>query len=321
MRLFKRKDVWWVDFRAEGFGRHSTGKTDKTQATIQAATILVQLQAAASKEPDRTHTVGALFQAWSKDKPAGDVQRCNAFVDWYGSCGFLSDLTTKGVTRWMRALLEERSGTTVARYRATLAAFCKWAAQEGFITASPVPGSWCPKTPSLKKHGLSIEEVRETLDKAKALPPLFRAYHLAFFAGMRRGEIARARWEDVDFEKKTLMVRGTKTAGSKAVIPLHPELEAHLRGRLVKEGPLVPNQLGGHYHAQSLDKMRRSIPGLPGFHRGRHTLATVLVESGVDIYHVSELLRHKSVHTTQQYYAHRSPSKRMAELENFRIGQ
>ena len=53
--------------------------------------------------------------------------------------------------------------------------------------------------------------------------------------GMRKGEIDRAKWEDIDWERGEVLVRGTKTDGSLAVLPLHSALREDPNAILVGE--------------------------------------------------------------------------------------
>lgn len=326
MRLYrtKRSPFWWVDLRGRGLGRHSTQRTDRKEAEVEGARLLVELSSRTPASTEAAATILALHGAWAASLPPGrqgreDAMRAGDFVHQYGEKKQARSVRAADVSRWARSLVETRAPATAVRYRASLAAMFKWAVQLGYVDTNPVRDSWCPKTGSRQKRAaLSEEAVRETLDRVRG-SPLEAAYHLAFLAGLRRAEITSARFDHVDFARGTILVRGSKTEGSTATLPLHPELRSFLESIGRKSGPIVARKDGRAYHPASLEKLRQEIPGLPGFHLGRHTLACLLVRGGADIYMVSQLLRHTSVKTTESYYAWAAPAARGAEFAKFRI--
>lgn len=79
----------------------------------------------------------------------------------------------------------------------------------------------------LAKDTFTLAEFRKILGKSSV-------YHRALFAtaageGLRPSEVCSLRWENVDFQKNTLRVEGTKTAGAAATIPLTSIALEHLR--------------------------------------------------------------------------------------------
>lgn len=129
---------------------------------------------------------------------------------------------------------------------------------------------------------------------------------LALYTGMRRGELFKLKWSDVDFEKGFIFIRHPK--GKKSThIPLNDQaknlLESHQR---VAENVFV-NTKGKPFSdpRQRIDAVRKAA-GLPeGFrpmHGLRHVYASLLASSGkVDIYTLQRLLTHKSTAMTQRY--------------------
>ena len=150
-----------------------------------------------------------------------------------------------------------------------------------------------------------------------------RRPYLLVLAGLRRSEITEARWEDVDLETDQFRVRGTKTEGSVAYLPIVGQLRTWFELNRREGGSIVANSRGLPYHPSSLENLRRNLlgkhPDLPNFHRARHTLASHLVAQGVDIFEVSQLLRHSSVKTTQEFYAWASPSRLGESLAKFTL--
>lgn len=85
-----------------------------------------------------------------------------------------------------------------------------------------------PKHETVK--GVPLTEEEQTALKAALTDSDYRGYFLfLLFSGCRRGEGLAAQWEDVDFEKEPLFVRGTKTKKSRSYIPFFDELKTLLK--------------------------------------------------------------------------------------------
>ena len=331
MRLFKRSGgrTWWVDLRcAGGRQRCSTGVEAKREALQVAKRLQLEFELGEPVAPVG-HNLSMGHSSWSETLGDGrrqreEIKRVTDFVTWRGGDTLLSEVMTHDITRYLeRELVGERglSPSTVIRHRATLSKFFRWVRAYGLSPHNPVEGSWTPPNRSKRKTALTPHQVNETLLRVSE-SPLEGVYHLAFFAGLRREEISRARWEDVDFESRTLFVRGTKTESSEATLPLHRRLFEYLRGHPGRKqtGPIIANRSGGHYRPDSLQRLKSRHPSaLPCFHQARHTLATVLRQEGVSLDDVKELLRHRSVSTTERFYAWSTPTSKASELDKFDV--
>jgi integrase len=130
---------------------------------------------------------------------------------------------------------------------------------------------------------------------------------MALLTGMRRGEIMRLKWRDVDFERGFIHLRDPK-GGVDQTIPLPPQAREMLDGLPRQSEWVFP---GGGANGQRVEvaKVARRIltsAGLPEsfrpFHGLRHAYASMLASSGqVDIYTLQKLLTHKSPAMTQRY--------------------
>ncbi len=110
--------------------------------------------------------------------------------------------------------------------------------------------------------------------------------------GLRWGELVRA--QSTDIQNGSLVVHQTKS-GKMRRVPLQPALLAELRFRLGRLMPLI-NPWG-------FAKMVRRYTGIRRFHahQMRHTFACRMLEAGVSLAAVQQLLGHSTVVMTQRY--------------------
>lgn len=170
-----------------------------------------------------------------------------------------------------------------------------------------------------KRVALSEADLAKLLD---ASGPQLRAI-LGAAAGLalRPNEASRLRWEDIDWEAGALRVRGTKTDGSDALVPLLPIAQAELARWWEKcgrptEGACFRRQRGGR--GEFAPKAGSGVPWRKAFATAkkkagftkvritpnsmRHTGATQLVANGVPVASVAKLLRHTSPRMVEQVY-------------------
>lgn len=139
----------------------------------------------------------------------------------------------------------------------------------------------------------------------------------AMFSGLRRGEIIRLTWDDVDFERSMVTLRDPK-GGKTQTVPVSPVALDILRELEVSADHVFPGKEGGERYDFKGPWLRiRKVAELPKgfrFHGLRHNFASTLVSNGVDIGVVGQLLCHKHISTTMRY-AHFKPDavKRAAE--------
>lgn len=126
------------------------------------------------------------------------------------------------------------------------------------------------------------------------------------YTGMRRGELFRLRWEDIDFPRGFITLR-TPKGGKDEIIPLNrmarEVLENHPRNG---SDYVFPGKYGGERKWCNTTTRIKRKAGLPDdfrpLHGLRHTYASMLASSGqVDMYTLQKLLTHKSPQMTQRY--------------------
>ncbi|HXX53063.1 MAG TPA: site-specific integrase [Thermodesulfovibrionales bacterium] len=149
-------------------------------------------------------------------------------------------------------------------------------------------------------------------------------YDLIIFAihtGCRRGEILSLTWHDnIDLFRKTIKVeiskRKKRDKGNLKkkykTIPMSDTLFNMLlrRSKVMHiSGRVFPISASSARHAFDEAVKRAGIKNFH-FHDLRHTFATRLVQAGVNLYTVKELMGHESIKTTERYAHHYPESLR-----------
>ena len=144
-------------------------------------------------------------------------------------------------------------------------------------------------------------------DKVLAL-----AIRLMVSTGIRVGELCKLRLEDISPDGSSLRIHGKGSRDRVAYIAdadLQRELQQFVRCRREKAvtGSLFVNCCGSQMRPQSIRSRLRRYATEVGLarrvtpHMLRHTAATLLIETGVDIRFVQRLLGHSSIATTEIY--------------------
>lgn len=163
-----------------------------------------------------------------------------------------------------------------------------------------------PRKQNKLPNVLSIEEISEMLNRAKNMKHKTIIYTL-YDLGIRRAELVNLKWSDIDSNTMQVKIKNGKGAKDR-VLPLTERLYKTLRlyYKVYKSFPYVfQGQFGGRYSETSIAKVIQNHS--KGFrfkvtpHSIRHTFATHLLESGVDLRYIQTLLGHNSSNTTEIY--------------------
>jgi integrase len=183
---------------------------------------------------------------------------------------------------------------------------------------------------------LTVEEARDLLTAVNG-HRLQALFELALRTGLRKGELLGLRWEDLDLTGGTASIRRTlqrtnsngltalptKTQSSERRIALPTECLRSLRDHRDRQAqereaagegwtdsgyvftradgqPIEGATLTRHFNTL----LRRSTLRRIRFHDLRHTAATLLLEQGVELVVIKELLGHAHIGVTATVYAH-----------------
>lgn len=146
---------------------------------------------------------------------------------------------------------------------------------------------------------------------------------LLFYTGLRVGEGFGLTWKDIDLDRQQLHVNKTidirtrtptspKTEGSVAYVPF-PDFIGEMLKKIKKESEekiygfneelYVFGGLAPYHYSHYYKKFKEVFPELR-IHDLRHSYAAYLINKGVDIYLIKELMRHDDIKQTANTYGH-----------------
>ena len=168
--------------------------------------------------------------------------------------------------------------------------------------------------PSLKKETalpviLNRSELKALFKASKLLKHRI-ILTLIYSAGLRRQEAVNLKMPDIDFERKTIHIRQSKYLKDR-IVPLSDYMARGLKKYLEFEKPNIylfnGKEPDGRYSLDALGwvmheaRKNAGITKKVNLHSLRHSYATHLLEEGVNIVTVKELLGHADVTTTMIY--------------------
>jgi integrase/recombinase XerD len=234
----------------------------------------------------------------------------------------LRQVTLAVVDRFMRHLSSKPlSRVTLATAAKVLRRFAHYAYDQGWW-----PRDWAPAilSPRLFRQedlplGPAWTDVRRLIAASEGTTPLHlrnRAILLLLAVyGLRSGEVRGLRLEDIDWTRRVLLVRRSKTARVQEH-PLTPATGQAIQRYLKRARPQCARQelfltckapfrrlsAGALYHLTSSWLQRLDIASLKrGPHALRHASATYLLNSGFSLKAVGDHLGHRSLSTTRVY--------------------
>ena len=265
----------------------------------------------------------------------------------------LQGLTAKDIQAFYLHELQRVSASTVIHYHANIHKALKYAVKIDLIEVNPADKVERPKRKQYVGSFYDANEINALFEAAKGtkleLPILFGAFY-----GLRRSEAVGLKWDAIDFEQNTIVIRHTvtqcnvdgkkvivasdttKTKSSRRTLPLVPFVKERLLalkeeqaenrrlcGRsYIKEylGYVCVNEIGDlikpGYVTQSFPKLLKAN-GFRHirFHDLRHSCASLLLKNGVPMKQIQEWLGHSDFSTTANIYAHLDCSSKLISAD------
>jgi len=245
-----------------------------------------------------------------------------AFAEGEISCpspGAVKPVTVRAYLAWLHQ--RKLAKVSIQRALAALRTYFRFLGREGVVEANPAKVVATPRAPKPLPSVVGAPELAELLEALPDTPAGRRdraALELLYGAGLRASELVGLDLDDVDLGARLVRVSGK--GGKERVVPFGRVAERALRAYLPERGrwraaatepgadePLIVNQRGGRLSDRSvrriLDAAVRRVASVSRLHPHvlRHAFATHLLEAGMDLRAIQELLGHASLSTTQRY--------------------
>jgi integrase len=343
--IYGRPDspYWWVcipDGRG-GTTRRPTGiRADedprKERARIIRAQLILQAQAESRRPAE--DPAGPTFDELMEAYLTGPSRKKRSHArDFYSVKRLLPVFTGRRLPTLTRAdalhyvALREDQGVqpgTIAKELRAFSAALNWAREAlGWEVPNPFTGKSCPREPEGRVRWITRAEAATLLQAAQWV----RAAHLADFillglhTGMRRGEMLGLEWRRVDLQAGLLYLEAAhQKSGKRGSIPLNATARtaivsrARFRAQHCPDSPWVFCTREGRRIGSIKTAFARAcaLAGLEDFHPHdlRHTFAAWLVQAGVPLTEIRDLLRHSTIRMTERY-AHLAPEGSRAAVQ------
>ncbi len=194
-------------------------------------------------------------------------------------------------------------------YQNTVISALKLLFREVYHTRLEVEDLERPRREKRLPNVLSKEEVRRILDAPRNLKHRLMLAML-YGCGLRRSELLNLRQEDIEAERGVMVIRQSKGKKDRVVpLPVHLRkmLDDYYRAFRPEQYVFEGQRAGQPYSATSIEKVlsraceQAGISKPVTLHWLRHSYATHLLERGVDLRYIQELLGHQSSRTTEIY--------------------
>jgi integrase len=334
MVVRRRGNIWYYDFMVRGKRYREAipdarTKQEAKDIEAEARRLVRQGKYVPLLAPRLETFIEEVYLPWAKTNKRSfrnDAWRCAVLNEYFGHLR-LNEITVwlvekfkserlKGETR----LGKTRTPASVNRELDLLSRILSMACDQDLLTNNCLRKVKRLREDNARERVLSVsEEARLMAVLERTRSPLRAMVIVALHTGMRRGEIHRLTWADVDFDRGIILVRKTKT-GRDRIVPMHNLVErlmkelsqaAQLREKAIQinnrsfsiEVEICDNRI---FEIDWIEKLWRKTCKRAGitnlrFHDLRHTFATRLAAKGVDAFAIARLLGHATVNMTALY--------------------
>jgi len=249
----------------------------------------------------------------------------------------LKDLQASRIENFYIQLTKAELGVrTVRLVHSILHCAFEHAVRYGWLIKNPSHRVLLPRYTQKEMHVLKEHEVTNFLTSAHK-SPYHALYHIALVTGMRQGEIFGLKWSDLDWntgklsikrqvqhvpgnswdfsEPKTRARKRIINLGNNSLALLHTQYKRviflkQIAGKYWKENDLVfPSFVGSPLNPSNLRKdflkvLKDAGVSIIRFHDLRHTAASLMLNHGIPIIVVSNILGHSKPSVTLDVYGH-----------------
>ncbi len=220
----------------------------------------------------------------------------------------LSSISSADLQKIINKMISEgKKGSYIATVKEVFSPLYKKAIEYGIVEKNITTYLEFPKYDNTRYFSLSDDKIKALMTEIMDIPNnYYRVMFMLLLRGRRSNEVRSLCWEDIDFEKKSYIIRDYNNKTRKNNIYLiDDELLEHLDIIKEKKGLLFKSpRTGKKFTAipKSLWKrIQKNINITMRIHDFRHLLGFTLVNNNVPLEHISKALGHSKITTTQRY--------------------
>jgi len=319
--IYKRKKVWYIDYRIDGKRvRRKIGPSKKV-AEIELKNIEVKLSRGEVETIEKRKKLDEFIDEFNsllnskksetKRRYSQVLSHFQEFLSEYPRSTLISQINCRTIESYKQCRLEHATPKTVHFEISVLNYFFNVAIKYNYLLKNPVSGVEKPKYKKKSSRFLSKEEIKLILANCGTrLYPILLTF---LYTGIRKEELRNLEWNDIDFKNRVIRINvkdfWEPKNGLSRTIPIKAELFNVLRNLEKRSNWVFSTQSGSQVRHIRRDLVnicdRLDIKNV-NLHTFRHTFASHLVMSGVDLPTVQKLLGHKDIKTTM-IYAHLAP--------------
>jgi Site-specific recombinase XerD len=252
---------------------------------------------------NRTCTINALVQQMlnakkrdgASERYLGDLRsRLGQFTVSFDGKN-VSDFTNVEIDQWLRSL--GVSAITRNNFRRALIVAFNFARANKFCIENPARETAKAKETRLRPQILTVDQAAMLLERAG--PDLVPFIALGAFAGLRRAELERLEWNEVDLESALIEIPASKAkSASERFVKIEPNLAAWLEPHAQPRGNVAPLN-----YRELLDAARYAA-GIARWPKNalRHSFASYHLAKFNDAAALSLQLGHTSPHLVFKHY-------------------
>lgn len=244
------------------------------------------------------------------------VYYVNILENYFKPSTIVQKIKPKNIEQFKEYMLNEnKKHSTINRYLEILSKMFNIGISNKLLIENPVTEVKKLLEDNYKIRFLTIDEEKRLYQNLTSqLEPIVTT---ALQTGMRKGEILKLRWDCIDFDYGFIELLETKSGKSRK-IPISKKLEKTLMNIEKTSNFVFINPQTGLPYADIKKSWSTAIKKANiknfRFHDLRHTVATRLVEKGIDLLVVKEILGHADVKTTMRY-SHPVPKRKLEAID------
>lgn len=252
----------------------------------------------------------------------------------------LSEMTPMDITTLLQELGSlDYSLQTVKVQKTVISLVYSYAQSKGLTKDNPAEFAEIPKGLPKKQREIPDDDTISKVMDSTDLPFGMFAFYL-LMTGCRRGEVLATRWEDLDFERKTITVNKTIVYnGNRPILKLRTKTSSGMRKiamlnvlemKLKEMRANAPNDVyifgngdTPFTHSQFRKRWNKytaeiGIDVTP--HQIRHAYATLLYDAGIDEKIAQSFMGHSKIEITRNIYTHirqQRTAKAQSDLDTY----